>query len=70
MNKFDKGRPIEYPGGFDVGLPREFHGVWTFCFRAPCGFDIEVLHQYRCGDDVGGVRPTPVPSGPAGSDIS
>jgi len=56
--------------GFDVGSPREFHGAWTFFFRAPGGFDIEVLHQYRRGDDVGGVRSTPVPSGSARSDIS
>jgi hypothetical protein len=56
--------------GFDVGPPREFHGAWTFFFRAPGGFDIEVLHQYRRGDDVGGVRSTPVPSGSARSDIS
>jgi len=55
---------------FDVGPPREFHGAWTFFFRAPGGFDIEVLHQYRRGDDVGGVRSTPVPSGSARSDIS
>jgi catechol 2,3-dioxygenase-like lactoylglutathione lyase family enzyme len=56
--------------GFDVGSPREFHGAWTFFFRAPGSFDIEVPHQYRRGGDVGGVRSTPVPSGSARPDIS
>lgn len=31
--------------GFDVDPPRKFHGGWTFYFRAPDGFLIEVLHQ-------------------------
>lgn len=29
--------------GFDVKPPRRFHGSWTFYFRAPGGFLIEVL---------------------------
>lgn len=29
--------------GFDVKLPKRFHGAWTFYFRAPGGFMIEVL---------------------------
>jgi lactoylglutathione lyase len=29
--------------GFDVKPPRKFHGSWTFYFRAPGGFIIEVL---------------------------
>jgi lactoylglutathione lyase len=29
--------------GFDVKPPRRFHGSWTFYFRAPGGFTIEVL---------------------------
>jgi lactoylglutathione lyase len=34
-------------GGFDVESPREFHGAWTFYFRAPGGFLVEVGHQHR-----------------------
>ena len=30
-------------GGYDAPAPREFHGAWTFYFRAPGGFVIEVL---------------------------
>ncbi len=33
--------------GFDMEPPREFHGAWTFYFRAPGGFLVEVLHQHR-----------------------
>ena len=29
--------------GFDVKPPRRFHGSWTFYFRAPGGFVVEVL---------------------------
>lgn len=29
--------------GFDVKPPKRFHGAWTFYFRAPGGFMIEVL---------------------------
>jgi len=29
--------------GFDVKPPKRFHGSWTFYFRAPGGFTIEVL---------------------------
>jgi lactoylglutathione lyase len=29
--------------GFDVKPPQRFHGSWTFYFRAPGGFTIEVL---------------------------
>ena len=36
-------------GGFDVEPPKEFHGAWTFYFRAPGGFLVEVLHQHRNG---------------------
>ncbi|MDB5348980.1 MAG: lactoylglutathione lyase-like lyase [Planctomycetota bacterium] len=36
-------------GGFDPQPPREFHGAWTFYFRAPGGFLIEVLHQHGKG---------------------
>src|SRR5581483_973908 len=32
-------------GGFDPQPPREFHGAWTFYFKAPGGFLVEVLHQ-------------------------
>ena len=32
--------------GFDAHPPREFHGAWTFYFRAPGGFVVEVLHQH------------------------
>ena len=31
--------------GFDMEPPREFHGAWTFYFRAPGGFLVEVFHQ-------------------------
>lgn len=31
--------------GYDVGPAKEFHGAWTFYFRAPGGFIVEVLHQ-------------------------
>jgi catechol 2,3-dioxygenase-like lactoylglutathione lyase family enzyme len=33
--------------GFDAEPPKEFHGAWTFYFRAPGGFLVEVLHQHR-----------------------
>jgi catechol 2,3-dioxygenase-like lactoylglutathione lyase family enzyme len=33
--------------GFDVEEPRDFHGAWTFYFRAPGGFVVEVQHLYR-----------------------
>ena len=36
-------------GGFDAEAPREFHGAWTFYFRAPGGFVVEVLHQHWRG---------------------
>jgi lactoylglutathione lyase len=42
--------------GFDVESPRELHRAWTFYFRAPGGFDIEVLHQCRRGDAREAVR--------------
>ena len=35
--------------GFDAEPPREFHGAWTFYFRAPGGFLVEVLHQHEQG---------------------
>ena len=36
-------------GGFAAEPPREFHGAWTFYFRAPGDFLVEVLHQHRVG---------------------
>lgn len=36
--------------GFEVESPREFHGAWTFFFRAPGGFRIEIMHQFRHAD--------------------
>ena len=36
--------------GFEVEPAREFHGAWTFYFRAPGGFLVEVLHQHGSGD--------------------
>jgi len=30
---------------FDMKPPHEFHGGWTFYFRAPGGFLVEVFHQ-------------------------
>jgi catechol 2,3-dioxygenase-like lactoylglutathione lyase family enzyme len=33
-------------GGFDPQPAREFHGAWTFYFRAPGGFLVEVFHQH------------------------
>jgi lactoylglutathione lyase len=35
--------------GIDAEPPREFHGAWTFYFRAPGGFLVEVGHQHRLG---------------------
>jgi catechol 2,3-dioxygenase-like lactoylglutathione lyase family enzyme len=35
--------------GFDVKTPKEFHGAWTFYFRAPGGFLVEVFHQETAG---------------------
>jgi catechol 2,3-dioxygenase-like lactoylglutathione lyase family enzyme len=31
--------------GFDMKPPHEFHGAWTFYFRAPGSFLVEVFHQ-------------------------
>jgi catechol 2,3-dioxygenase-like lactoylglutathione lyase family enzyme len=31
--------------GFDMKPPHDFHGAWTFYFRAPGGFLVEVFHQ-------------------------
>ena len=31
--------------GIEVGPRKEFHGAWTFYFKAPGGFTIEVGHQ-------------------------
>ena len=42
--------------GFDPQPPREFHGAWTFYFRCPGGFVVEVLHQLSGGgglSDIG-----------------
>jgi catechol 2,3-dioxygenase-like lactoylglutathione lyase family enzyme len=35
--------------GVDAEPPKEFHGAWTFYFRAPGGFLVEVYHQHRGG---------------------
>jgi hypothetical protein len=35
--------------GFNLEPPKEFHGAWTFYFRAPGGFLLEVGHQHRGG---------------------
>jgi len=32
--------------GFGAKPPHEFHGAWTFYFRAPGGFLVEVFHQH------------------------
>jgi catechol 2,3-dioxygenase-like lactoylglutathione lyase family enzyme len=31
--------------GFEMKAPHEFHWAWTFYFRAPGGFLVEVFHQ-------------------------
>ena len=31
--------------GFEMKPPHEFHGSWTFYFRAPGGFLVEVFHH-------------------------
>jgi lactoylglutathione lyase len=31
--------------GLATEPPKEFHGAWTFYFRAPGGFLVEVFHQ-------------------------
>jgi catechol 2,3-dioxygenase-like lactoylglutathione lyase family enzyme len=33
--------------GFDVEAPHELHGAWTFFFRAPGNFLVEVGYQHR-----------------------
>ncbi|WP_422927873.1 VOC family protein [Singulisphaera sp. PoT] len=33
--------------GLDVEPAKEFHGAWTFYFKAPGGFLVEVLHQHK-----------------------
>ncbi len=33
--------------GFYVEPPKEFHGAWTFYFRAPGNFVVEVGHQHK-----------------------
>ena len=38
-------RVLRQADGFDMKPPREFHGGWTFYFRAPGGFLVEVFHQ-------------------------
>jgi lactoylglutathione lyase len=35
--------------GVEAEPPKEFHGAWTFYFRAPGGFLVEVGHQHRQG---------------------
>jgi lactoylglutathione lyase len=34
-------------GGYEAEPPKEFHGAWTFYFRAPGGVLVEVGHQQR-----------------------
>jgi lactoylglutathione lyase len=34
-------------GGYEAEPPKEFHGAWTFYFRAPGGVLVEVGHQHR-----------------------
>lgn len=31
--------------GFQTQAPRAFHGSWTFYFKAPAGFFIEIFHN-------------------------
>jgi lactoylglutathione lyase len=38
--------------GVDASNPKEFHGAWTFYFRAPGDFIVEVFHQ-PMGDQAG-----------------
>jgi catechol 2,3-dioxygenase-like lactoylglutathione lyase family enzyme len=35
--------------GVEIQPAREFHGAWTFYFRAPGGILVEVLHQQPGG---------------------
>ena len=35
--------------GIDANPPKEFHGAWTFYFRAPGDFVVEVFHQFMGG---------------------
>ncbi len=35
--------------GIDANPPHEFHGAWTFYFRAPGDFVVEVFHQFMGG---------------------
>jgi catechol 2,3-dioxygenase-like lactoylglutathione lyase family enzyme len=39
--------------GFDTKPPHHFHGAWTFYFRAPGGFLVEVFHELEGGDSAG-----------------
>jgi catechol 2,3-dioxygenase-like lactoylglutathione lyase family enzyme len=39
--------------GFDIKPPHHFHGAWTFYFRAPGGFLVEVFHQLGGADSSG-----------------
>lgn len=32
--------------GIAVGKVNDFHGAWTFYFKAPGGIPVEVFHQY------------------------
>lgn len=44
--------------GWDVPLPRNYHGAWTFYFKAPGGYFVEVATETRLGHVA-------APSGPA-----
>jgi catechol 2,3-dioxygenase-like lactoylglutathione lyase family enzyme len=35
--------------GINAEPPREFHGAWTFYFRAPGDFVVEIFHQHMQG---------------------
>src|SRR5262245_34737089 len=51
-------------GGFDPQPPHEFHGAWTFYFKAPGGFLVEVLHQPGAGPRKAPQRDAVAQSGP------
>ena len=42
--------------GIEAEPPKEFHGAWTFYFRAPGGFLVEVGHQHKGGEGIRGAR--------------
>jgi lactoylglutathione lyase len=54
--------------GIDVEPPKEFHGAWTFYFRAPGGFVVEVGHQHWGG--VGQPSPRPDADSRSGAEVT